>query len=148
MRIRPARSPDLAAVRSLLEDSDLPLDGVEENFRNFIVAEDANAITGVIGLEIYGHTALLRSAAVSQALRGTGVGTRLVENLFELAAAQGVQDIYLLTTTATKYFPKFGFAEARRADAPESLHASREFQGACPDTATLMKRTLVPPTRQ
>ena len=142
MRIRAACLPDLAAVTSLLRDSELPVDGVEENFGNFIVAEEGDAITGVIGLEVYGRAALLRSAAVVPGSRGAGVGTRLVENVFQLAATQGVQDLYLLTTTAAKYFPRFGFSQAQRTDAPEALRASRELQGACPDTAILMKRTL------
>jgi amino-acid N-acetyltransferase len=67
---------------------------------------------------------------------------RLVKTILERAAADGVEDVYLLTTTAADYFPRFGFTEASRSDAPEQLSASREFQGACPATAVLMKRSL------
>jgi len=142
MRIRAATPDDLPAVEQLLVTTGLPIDGVDENFRTFLVAEDGDAIAGVIGIERYGQTALLRSAAVSPNSRGSGIGTRLVKTILERAAADGVEDVYLLTTTAADYFPRFGFTQAPRSDAPDLLSASREFQGACPATAVLMKRSL------
>ena len=142
MRFRPAITGDLPAVEQLLVTTGLPVDGVDENFGDFIVAEKENGIAGVIGIERYGGVALLRSAAVAPDSRGIGVGGRLVETILERAAAQGVGEVYLLTTTAADYFPRFGFTETPRSHAPEQLRASREFQGACPATAILMKRSL------
>jgi amino-acid N-acetyltransferase len=146
MRIRAATAGDRAAVEDLLVTAGLPLDGVDENFGEFIVAEDKNTIAGVIGIERYGHTALLRSAAVVREVRGSGIGSRLVKTLLEHARAQGVRDVYLLTTTAADYFPRFGFTELPRSQAPQQLRASREFQGACPATAVLMKHSLTEAT--
>lgn len=142
MLIRAATGDDLSAVRKLLVAAGLPVDGVEENFTDFIVAEDERHIAGVVGIERYGTSALLRSAAVSPAERGTGLGSRLVKRILEHAADRGIRDIYLLTTTAEEYFPRFGFTRAARADVPEPVKASREFQGACPDSAVVMKRAL------
>jgi amino-acid N-acetyltransferase len=142
MRLREATHADLVAVTELLSASGLPLDGVEDNFDDFIVAEEERGITGVIGIERYGSAALLRSAAVFPNARGSGVGGRLVEEILERATGQGVREIYLLTTTAEEYFPRFGFTRSSRAQVPEAVRASREFQGACPDTAVVMKRIL------
>jgi len=142
MRLRAATPDDLTAVRQLLSASGLPLDGVEENFDDFIVAEEKDGIAGVIGLERYGPAALLRSAAVSPESRNSGVGHRLVRELLDRASAQGVREIYLMTTTAEEYFPRFGFTRSTRAQVPEPVRASREFQGACPDTAVVMKHVL------
>jgi amino-acid N-acetyltransferase len=61
MRIRNATDADLSAVESLLAASDLPLDGVRDNFPGFIVAEDAGRITGAIGLEVFGAVARARA---------------------------------------------------------------------------------------
>ena len=44
MKIRDAVNSDLSVVEGLLEASDLPVDGVRENFSNFIVAEEENDI--------------------------------------------------------------------------------------------------------
>jgi amino-acid N-acetyltransferase len=142
MRVRNAESSDLASVESLLAENDLPIDGVRDNFSSFIVADDDSTISGVIGLEKYGSAALLRSAVVSQDHRGSGLGRRLVERLLERAESEGVSEIYLLTTTAEAYFPRFGFARTSRAAVPEAVKSSVEFRGACPDTAIVMVRRL------
>ncbi|HWL40814.1 MAG TPA: arsenic resistance N-acetyltransferase ArsN2 [Gemmatimonadaceae bacterium] len=143
MLIRTVTGNDLPAVWKLLVAAGLPVEGVEENFSDFIVAEDGeNRIAGVVGLERYGASALLRSAAVAPSSRGTGLGSRLVKRILERASSHGIRDVYLLTTTAEEYFPRFGFTRTARADVPEPVKASREFQGACPDSAVVMKRAL------
>jgi len=142
MQIRSATDSDLSAVESLLAASDLPIDGVRDNFSSFVVADDDGAIAGAIGLEKYGSVALLRSAVVSPHHRGSGVGRRLVEQLLERAEEAGVDEVYLLTTTAEKYFPKFGFTRTTRSAVPDPLKASAEFRGACPDTAIVMRRPI------
>ncbi|HEX3534065.1 MAG TPA: arsenic resistance N-acetyltransferase ArsN2 [Gemmatimonadaceae bacterium] len=147
MQIRNATGADLPAVENLLATSDLPLDGVRENFSDFVVAEDRGAITGAIGLEKFGSVALLRSAVVSSDNRGTGVGSRLVKQLLERADREGIEDLYLLTTTAEDYFPRFGFTRTTRGAVPDAVKASAEFQGACPDTAVVMTRRVKPVDR-
>ena len=142
MKIRKARKTDLAAVEELLLNSNLPVDGVRDHFADFIVAEDSNGIEGAVGLEKYDSVALLRSAVVAPEYRGSGVGKRLVEQVLERAEEDGIDELYLLTTTAEKYFPRFGFKATSRAAVPEELKASAEFRGACPDTAVVMKRRL------
>lgn len=142
MRIRNATSADLTAVESLLSASALPLDGVKDNFSNFVVAEHDGEIAGAIGLEEFGAVALLRSAVVSPEHRGSGVGRRLVERLLEGAEVAGIEELYLLTTTAEKYFPRFGFTRTTRSAVPDAVKASAEFQGACPDTAVVMTRRV------
>ena len=142
MKIRRAKSSDLSAVERLLTASDLPTDGVRDNFSGFVVADDNGAIAGAIGLEKYGSVALLRSAVVAPDHRGTGVGRKLVEQLLERAEEAGVDELYLLTTTAEKYFPRFGFTRITRATVPDAVKASAEFRGACPDTAVVMSRPL------
>jgi len=97
MRIRSAVKADLSAVENLLAANDLPLDGVRENFSDFVVAEDRGTIAGAIGLEKFGSAALLRSAVVSQDNRGAGVGRRLVEQLLERADADGPDTAVVMT---------------------------------------------------
>jgi amino-acid N-acetyltransferase len=139
MKIRNATNSDFPAVEQLLLSSRLPIEGVRENFSGFVVAEDAGTIAGAIGLERYGSAALLRSAVVSPANRGAGVGRQLVESLLQRAREDGIDEVYLLTTTAEKYFPRFGFTRTTRAAVPETVKESAEFRGACPDTAVVMR---------
>ena len=55
-----------------------------------------------------------------------------------LARERGVSAIFLLTTTAEDFFPRFGFERVSRAAVPESVRASVEFQSACPASAVVM----------
>lgn len=142
MQLRKATEADLSAVEDLLSASNLPLDGVKENFSDFVVAEDKDGIAGAIGLEKFGSIALLRSAVVSPRHRGSGIGSQLVEHLLERAGDDGIDELYLLTTTAEKYFPRFGFTPTTRSAVPDALKSSAEFQGACPDTAVVMTRRI------
>ena len=147
MRIREATSRDLRAVESLLSSNDLPIDGVKENFSGFVVAEEKGEIAGAIGLEKFGSVALLRSAVVSPQYRGSGIGRRLVEEVLEQASDEGIEELFLLTTTAEKYFPRFGFSSTTRSAVPTAVKASAEFQGACPDSAVVMTRRVASATK-
>jgi amino-acid N-acetyltransferase len=134
---RPAIASDWPAVAMLLQRYDLPLEGAQAHLENFVVAVNGKGeLEGVAGLERYGEVGLLRSVAVAE--RRRGVGAALVERILELARSLGMQQVVLLTTTAADYFPRFGFQRIERSEAPAAVHASAEFQGACPASATVM----------
>ena len=138
--IRMAAPGDFAGVVALLEAADLPTAGLKRALTDFLVAEEQGRIVGVIGLEVYGECALLRSAVVAKGKRGSGLGSDLVESLLDRAEVRGVSEIYLLTTTAEGFFPRFGFRPIPRADVATGVRASEEFRGACPDSAVAMRR--------
>jgi len=134
---------DLPAVEALLARAALTTEGVGEWIDRFLVAEEGGRIAGVAGLELYDGSALLRSVAVADDHRGTGIGRALVERALDAAAAAGADDIFLLTTTAERYFPRFGFTPVSRDEVTAPLLASAEFRGACPASATVMRRRAV-----
>jgi amino-acid N-acetyltransferase len=138
--IRVAGAGDFAGVVRLLEAAGLPTAGLEPTLPHFLVAEEGGRIVGGIGLEVYGECALLRSAVVAEGRRDAGLGTHLVESLLRRAESKGAREIYLLTTTAERFFPRFGFAEIPRAEVAAQVQASEEFRGACPDSAVVMRR--------
>ena len=142
VQVRPATPTDLTAVEDLLKRSDLPLDGVRESLSSFVVAERDGKVVGVAGLERCGGDGLLRSAAVDPEWRGRGLGRTLVERVIFNAESTGLRALYLLTTTAKKYFPIFGFHETTRDAVPAAVQATAEFSGACPSSATVMKLPL------
>lgn len=142
IQVRPATAEDLSAVEDLLTRSDLPLDGVRESLRSFVVAERDGRVVGVAGLEQCGDDGLLRSAAVDPEWRGRGLGRTLVERVIFNAESIGLRALYLLTTTAKKYFPAFGFHETTRDAVPAGVQATAEFTSACPSSATVMKLPL------
>lgn len=137
-RIRTAKQTDVPAIEALLVASDLPTSGVKESLSGFLVAESGQQIVGVVGLEQCGRYGLLRSTAVAPQWRGKHIAKQLVEQVIARAEAEGIHALYLLTTTAERYFPSFGFTVTTRDTVPESIKATDEFREACPASATVM----------
>ncbi len=140
-----AGKADFEAIKGLLREVGLPLDGVGEAGGIYLVVREGGSATGCVGLEVYGAYGLLRSLAVSTERRGQGVGTDLTHRALELAREKGLQPVFLLTTTAEGFFTRFGFAPLPREEAPAEIKGSVEFSSACPDTATLMVNPTHPP---
>ena len=140
--IRNAKAEELSKVLQLIERAELPDAGVQDHLSTFLVAEDEDGLLGTAGLEVYERVGLLRSVAVDTDIRGKGLGARLVESILELAREKDLEAVYLLTTTADKYFPKFGFETIRREEIDPRLNSSEELRGACPQTAICMKLSL------
>jgi amino-acid N-acetyltransferase len=136
--IRRAAGSDLERIEVLLTDAHLPLDGAREAFRVGFVAEDGASIVGAVALEMYSDCALLRSLVVDRSAQGRGLGGRLTRAAIEEAARRGARSIYLLTTTAEHFFPRFGFVGVDRQSVPAAIQGSIEFQSACPASAIAM----------
>ena len=136
--LRAAVDADLEAVEQLLFASGLPVAGVSDALRTFIVAESDGRLVGVIGLEVCCEHALLRSTAVVPEWRDRGLGRRLVERIIAEAEARNLCALYLLTTTAERYFPSFGFVKTARDAVPPAVRETVEFKDACPASATVM----------
>jgi N-acetylglutamate synthase-like GNAT family acetyltransferase len=142
-RIAAAQAADAAAIFALLEQQHLPLDGLRDHLATTLVARtDGGQIVGSAALEIYPDGALLRSVAIAAGRRHNGLGRRLTESAIALARDRQVRAIYLLTTTAEQYFPRFGFEPIARAEVPPGVQTSVEFTSACPSSATVMRKTL------
>lgn len=143
--IRRAEPRDVPAVERLLVESHLPTIGVAEFLPGFLVAEHDGAIVGVVGVEdCCREYALLRSTAVAPGWRSRGLGRQLVERAIADAEGRGTKALYLLTTTAERYFPSLGFHTTTREAVPAEVRSTAEFQGACPASATVMTRELSP----
>jgi amino-acid N-acetyltransferase len=137
----PARPHDLRGALDLLGRSELTGQDVAEGWGHyFVVREDDGRVVGVAGLEVHGGDGLLRSVAVDPAYRGQALGTRLVAAAMERAALLRLRDVYLLTTTAERWFARRGFEACPRESAPAGIAASWEFRTGCPATAVFMKR--------
>lgn len=134
--LRPAEASDLGAVRALLLQAELPAaDLTEELLNGFVVLEGVDVLAAG-GLEVLGPDALLRSVVVAPASRGQGLAKRIVDALIEDARRRHLRSIWMLTTTAAEFFPRWGFRPADRESAPSGIAASAEFASLCPGTAT------------
>ncbi|MGE3956211.1 MAG: arsenic resistance N-acetyltransferase ArsN2 [Vicinamibacterales bacterium] len=142
LAVAPATIDDREPIRQLLASHGLPHDGLLDHWSTTLVARAEGQPVGSAALEVYPDGALLRSVAVAGTLRGTGVGRALTESALRLAADLRVPAVYLLTTTAETYFPRFGFERIDRDAVPPGVRSSIEFTSACPASAVAMRKRL------
>jgi amino-acid N-acetyltransferase len=147
IHIRPATGADLAAVLSLLDDCQLPIDDLTAaSLADFHVAECTpgapGALVAVAGLEKSGSRGLLRSLAVRPERRGRGLGEALVSQSELAALIAGVREIYLLTPAAAGFFRRLGYQELSRTVVPAAIAAHPQFMGRCPASATCLGKRL------
>lgn len=135
--------PQRTAVVALLEAASLPLtDLTDEHMEHFFSAGPASTLLGVVGLELCGRHALLRSLAVAAGQRSGGLGSALVERAETHARAHGARSIYLLTTTAEGFFERRGYRSVPRDSAPPGIRETREFADMCPASSAFMVKIL------
>lgn len=130
-------------IKQLLSVCELPTSDISlsKSLLFFGCRSDAKLV-GVIGLEVYGPVALLRSLAVAPSHRNHGLGRSLVEFAEAHAASLGVESLYLLTTTAEVFFSKLGYSLASRENAPSSIRATVQFSDLCPVSSSFMHKHL------
>lgn len=139
--IRAATPDDLLPAIALLQAAALPTDDLTPQHLAF-VAEGEAGLLGVIGVELFGDIALLRSLVVSPGGRRAAIGRKLVAALELSVTKQGVRELWLLTIDASDYFSGRGFLVRSRVEAPESIRNSAEFSSLCPGDAILMCKNL------
>lgn len=142
MPTRPATETDWPHIENLLKALRLPLDGARDHLQHYRIIEQDGETLAIGGLETYGEHALLRSMAVQENHQKSGLGRVLTEDLIQHARNLNIKHLYLLTTTAAGYFPRYGFQEISREQLPEALQASQELRGACPSSAVVMHLSL------
>jgi amino-acid N-acetyltransferase len=142
MRIERAAAADIAAVEVLLATAALPLDGAAEALATGVVAREQDQVVGAAAIERFGDSGLLRSVVVAADRRGSGVGREIVSAAEDLARAEGIRDLYLLTETAIDWFPRLGYEVVERPVAVDAVGASVEFTTVCRDTGVPMRKRL------
>jgi amino-acid N-acetyltransferase len=139
IRGRPPRS---AAV-ALLQAQGLPASDItDEHLEHFFYMGSAHSPTGLVGVEIYGADALLRSLAVAETARAQGLGSALVQHAEDYAASCSVGAMYLLTTTAETFFERRGYRRVDRTEAPQAIQTTVEFASLCPVSSAFMIKRL------
>jgi N-acetylglutamate synthase and related acetyltransferases len=137
------QAPRRADVIGLLESASLPTSDLsDDDMRDFFYAGPSSAPIGMVGLQFYGSDALLRSLVVSAAHRAHGLGQRLVEHAERYARTRGIATIYLLTTTAERFFRSRGYVVTLRDSAPPAIRSTPEFASLCPASSAFLSKRL------
>lgn len=143
MKIDVAAYGDWPKIKALLHETGLPHGDIKTaRLEHFLVVRDGERIAGVAGLEPRGTMGFLRSLAVAPAYRRFGFASELFSRIEEYARAKGVEDLYLLTTTAAGFFERRGYRKIDRKDVPEAIRETPGFGDLRPASAECLVRHL------
>ena len=142
LKIQPAKKENLYEIANLLSDNQLPTVDICDDSVKLFVGVISNEIIGIIGIEKYKHTGLLRSLAVKDLYKNREIGKKLVKQIFNFCIFENIEELYLLTTTAEKYFDKLGFQKIDRLKVPDVVKQTREFKDICPLSAVVMYKRI------
>jgi amino-acid N-acetyltransferase len=139
IRGRPPRS----TATALLQSQGLPVSDItDEHLEHFFFVGSDGSPIGLVGLELHGTDALLRSLVVGENSRSNGLGSALVEHAEQYAATKGVRSIYLMTTTAELFFKRLGYQRIDRSEGAPSIKETSEFASLCPASSAFMIKQL------
>jgi amino-acid N-acetyltransferase len=138
------RRPGREAAAALLESAGLPVPDLTDVYmEHFFYVGPASAPIGLIGVEMCGVDALLRSLVVNPEHRSAGLGQTLVAYAESHAREQGARAVYCLTTTAETFFRRRGYVDADRDRAPAAVRETREFSAICPASSAFLVKKLL-----
>jgi len=130
MEIRPARTSDIKGIRTLIDTYAvgkrlLTKETVTlyESVQEFSVAIENDEVVGCGALHVlWEDLAEVRTVAVVDRLRGTGVGHQLMQAIEERAREIGVKRIFCLTFETT-FFGRHGFEEIQGTPVEADVYA-------------------------
>ena len=145
--LTPCTAADLPRLTALLSAEGLPASDLDPGLAGFLAVRDGSGrLVAAGGLQRAGDVALLRSLVVDPGWRGRGLGRLLAEALIDEARERGIDQLWLLTTTAAAFFLALGFEPADRAGAPPAVRDTAEFRSLCPSSAACLRVELgMPP---
>jgi len=141
MNIVPASQNSFSAAIDLLKKNNLPTEDINPGTQLFVVEEN-DTVVGTVAVQYDFNVALLRSLCVSDDKRNSGIGEMLVEFIEHYVQKQGVQSVYLLTTTAENFFLKKGYKKIDRKEVPEFIKNTKEYSVLCSASSSLMKKEI------
>jgi len=130
MEIRSARTSDIKGIRALIDT--YAIGGrlltketvtLYESVQEFTVAIENNEVVGCGALHVlWEDLAEVRTVAVVERLRGTGVGHQIMQAIEDRARSVGVKRIFCLTFE-TEFFGRHGFEEIQGTPVDADVYA-------------------------
>jgi amino-acid N-acetyltransferase len=130
IEVRPARTSDIKAIHKLIVDFAsggrmLQKETVTlyESVQEFMVAVEDGQVVGCGALHVlWEDLAEVRSVAITENLRGNGIGNQILERIIDRARELGLSRIFCLTFE-TKFFGRHGFEEIQGTPVEPEVYA-------------------------
>jgi amino-acid N-acetyltransferase len=135
--VRPANTSDVLAIRDLVEN--YAGDGprllrkntvtLYEDVQEFYVAVQDGKVIGCGALHVMWHDlGEIRTVAVDPAIKGQGIGSKILDSLTERALDLGLTKLFCLTFE-TKFFSGHGFEQIEESPVDASTYAELLLSG-------------------
>jgi amino-acid N-acetyltransferase len=135
--VRPAITADVLAIRDLVEN--YAGDGprllrkntvtLYEDVQEFYVAVQDGKVIGCGALHVMWHDlGEIRTVAVDPAIKGQGIGSKILDSLTERALDLGLTKLFCLTFE-TKFFSGHGFEQIEESPVDASTYAELLLSG-------------------
>jgi amino-acid N-acetyltransferase len=130
IEVRPARTSDIKSIHKLIVDFAsggrmLQKETVTlyESVQEFMVAVEDGQVVGCGALHVlWEDLAEVRSVAITESLRGNGIGNLIMERIIKRAHELGLSRIFCLTFE-TKFFGRHGFEEIQGTPVEPEVYA-------------------------
>jgi amino-acid N-acetyltransferase len=130
IEVRPARTSDIKGIHKLIVDFAsggrmLQKETVTlyESVQEFMVAIEDGQVVGCGALHVlWEDLAEVRSVAITESLRGNGIGNQILERIIDRARELGLSRIFCLTFE-TKFFGRHGFEEIQGTPVEPEVYA-------------------------
>jgi len=133
--IRLANEKDLKPMQELLQKNNQKISILINESSLYLLAQSGDNIVGMIGSEISGNSALIRSAAVLRPWRNRGIGTILVESLFKKLKENCITELYLFSRDSGIYWQKHGFTSCHIQEVIDRLAKVNQVIGYVNDNS-------------
>jgi len=130
IEVRPARTSDIKGIHKLIVDFAsggrmLQKETVTlyESVQEFVVAVEDGQVVGCGALHVlWEDLAEVRSVAITEKLRGNGIGNLIMARIIQRAHELGLSRIFCLTFE-TKFFGRHGFEEIQGTPVEPEVYA-------------------------
>jgi amino-acid N-acetyltransferase len=129
-------------LKLLLKSDQLCFNDINEHGVHLYGVKLKDEQVGYFGYELFGTLALFRSMVVVAEAQNKGYGALIWQQAMLKLIEEGVNEVYLLTNTASVFFKKQGFEIVARSSAPAPILATTEFKEFCLDDSVCMKIKL------
>jgi phosphoglycolate/pyridoxal phosphate phosphatase family enzyme len=134
-----AETSHQGAVRALLDEMGLSAEpGWDRDAETVVALLDGDVVV-TSAADVQAEDAYLRSVAVREGLRGTGLGMLMVATVVRNIRRRGANRLWLVTETAAPFFERLGFAPVERAALPRWIADGSDH---CPGSAVAMRRDI------
>ncbi len=123
--IRPMRPDDVSDVYRLMKpliDAGILVErskaNLMEHYGDYVLYDTDGLVRGCGALHRFGNAAEIAGIAVDERVAHLGIGRRIVEYFIEVARAEKLQWLFVLTTQASDWFEQLGFVAAPVEELP------------------------------